>query len=59
MFIKHQWYFDDIELVMYNVCKLRVIYVKIYYKLEKKKIKRMNLLKLFRKKTYCLLELWV
>lgn len=49
MFIKHQWYFDDIELLMYNLCKLRVIYIKIFYKLEKK-LKRMNLLKLFRKK---------
>lgn len=49
MFIKHQWYFDDIELLMYNLCKLRVIYIKIFNKLEKK-LKRMNLLKLFRKK---------
>lgn len=36
MFIKHQWYFDDIELLMYNLCKLRVIYIKIFNKLEKK-----------------------
>lgn len=49
MFIKHQWYFDDRELLMYSSCKLRVIHIKIFYKLEKK-LKRMNLLKLFRKK---------
>lgn len=49
MFIKHQWYFDDIELLMYSSCKLRVIHIKIFYKLENK-LKRMNLLKLFRKK---------
>lgn len=36
MFIKHQWYFDDIELLMYSSCKLRVIHIKIFYKLEKK-----------------------
>lgn len=55
MFIKHQWYFDDIELLMYSSCKLRVIHIKIFYKLENK-LKRMNLLKLFRKKLTAILN---